>query len=69
MGKMKDLAIEMKETFWDYANHMVTNCSNVHDFVSEVSEYRYLLPLVDDSEFTELMVDCWNDFWQEKGHA
>jgi hypothetical protein len=68
MGRMKDLVIDMEDTFYDHCYDIVSGCEVVEDFVSEISEYQFLMPLHSDSDFTELVVDIWNDYWQEKGH-
>ena len=66
---MKDHLIGLEEHFWYIANQTVSGCENVEDFVSEMSEYKQYLPLLDDSEFTEVVVDVFNHYWEEKGHA
>ena len=66
---MKDHLIGLEEHFWYMANQTVSGCENVEDFVSEMSEYKQYLPLLDDSEFTEVVVDAFNHYWEEKGHA
>ena len=69
MGRMKELVMEMEERFWDHAIDLVYECEVVEDFLSEVGEHRHLLPMHSDSEFTEVVVDAWNEYWQSKGHA
>ena len=69
MGRMKDHLIGLEEHFWYMANQTVSGCENVEDFVSEMSEYKQFMPLLDDSEFTEVVVDAFNHYWEEKGHA
>ena len=66
---MKDHLIGLEEHFWYLAEQTVSGCENVEDFVSEMSEYKQYLPLLDDSEFTEVVVDAFNHYWEEKGHA
>lgn len=66
---MKDHLIGLEEHFWYMANQTVSGCENVEDFVSEMSEYKQFMPLLDDSEFTEVVVDAFNHYWEEKGHA
>lgn len=67
MGKLKDHLIGLEDTFWSQANTVITGCEVVEDFVSEMSEYRDYLPLIDDAEFTEVLVDAWSDYWLGKG--
>lgn len=69
MGKMKEHVMRLEEHFWHLAEQTVSGCDNVEDFVSEMSEYRQFLPLHDDPEFTEVVVDAFNHYWEEKGHA
>jgi len=69
MGRMKEHAMRLEEHFWYLAEQTVSGCENVEDYVSEMSEYRQFLPLHDDSEFTEVLVDAFNHYWEEKGHA
>jgi len=69
MGKMKSLILDMEDEFWDHCNQIITGCERVEDFVSEVSEHQHLMPLHNDSEFTEIVVEAWNHYWEEKGHA
>ena len=65
---MKEHVMKLEEEFWHLAEQIVFGCENAEDFVSEMSEYRHFLPMHDDSEFTELVVDSFNDYWLEKGH-
>ena len=66
---MKEHVMKLEEEFWDIANNTVVYCDRVEDFISELSEFKHLLPLHDDSEFTEVVVDAFNHYWEEKGHA
>ena len=65
---MKDLVIDMEDNFYDHCYDIVSGCEVVEDFVFEISKYQFLMPLHSNSDFTELVVDIWNDYWQEKGH-
>jgi hypothetical protein len=69
MGKMKEHVMRLEEHFWHLAAQTVSGCENVEDYLSEMSEYKQFMPLLDDDEFTELVVDSFNHYWEEKGHA
>jgi len=69
MGRMKEHVMRLEEHFWHLASQTVSGCGNVEDYLSEMSEYKQFMPLLDDSEFTELVVDSFNHYWEEKGHA
>ena len=69
MGRLKDHLIGLEEDFWAIANNTVVHCERVEDFVSEMSEFSHYLPLIsEDDEFTELLIDAWENYQSDKGH-
>jgi len=69
MGRLKNHLIGLEDEFWNIAQKTVSECEQVEDFVSEMSEHSHLVPLIsDESEFTEMLVDAWNNYWHEKGN-
>lgn len=63
MGKMKALAMDMEEMFFEAANDVVLECESFEDFYDLMRPQLDLVKHMDIQEVVNILNGIWNDSW------
>jgi len=66
MGKMKALAMDNEDKWFDIAGSKIGGCEFLGQFMQEMEPHRDLMAHFTDNELGELMRETWDNFWADK---
>lgn len=71
MGKMKALAMDMEEQFFDEALGVLKDgCEDPGEFVDAMLPKQHLVSHMfsNEVEFVDYLSEMWNEYWSEYSH-
>lgn len=69
MGKMKALAMDMEEQFFDEALGVLNDgCECVEEFIAGCNKSKHLVSHMfsNDVEYVDYMSEMWSEYWSSK---
>ena len=66
MGKVKALAMDNEDKWFDIAGSIIGGCEFVGEFMQQMEPHRDLMAHFTDNELGELMRESWDNFWADK---
>ncbi len=65
MGKMKQLAMDREEVFWEQASFWAGCCEYRGQFLERMVPYRDKMAHMTNAELDELLTQAWDEKWSE----
>lgn len=65
MGKVKAVAMDMEDMFFDAAADVVHECEDFEQFYDLMRPQLDLVKHMDVHEIVNILNGIWNDFWSE----
>ncbi len=66
MGKMKALAMDNEDKWFDIAGSKIGGCETIAEFMIQMEPCRDMMAHYTDAELDELQCDIWDNFWADK---
>ena len=66
MGKVKAMAMDNEDKWFDIAGSKIGGCETIAEFMIAMEPHRDLMAHFTDVELNELQCDAWDEFWAEK---
>ena len=66
MGKVKAMAMDNEDKWFDIAGSKIGGCETIAEFMIAMEPHRDLMAHFTDVELNELQCDAWDNFWAEK---
>ena len=66
MGKMKALAMDNEDKWFDIAASIIGGCEFVGEFTQQMEPYRDLMAHYDDQELNDIYHEAWCEFWSNR---
>lgn len=63
MGKMKALAMDNEDKWFDIAASTISGCEFVGEFMQQMEPHRDLMAHYNDKELNEISHEAWGEFW------
>jgi len=65
MGKVKAMAMEWEDQFWDHASQTIGNCEHFGEFTQEMEQHAPLVRHIQDIELNDMMREAWDNYWSK----
>jgi len=65
MGKVKAMAMEWEDEYWDHASQTIGSCEHFGEFTQEMEQHASLVRHIEDIELNEMMREAWDNYWSK----
>jgi len=65
MGKVKAMAMEWEDEYWDLASQAIGSCEHFGEFTQEMEQHALLVRHIEDIELNEMMREAWDNYWSK----
>lgn len=66
MGKMKALAMDNEDKWFDIATSTISGCEFVGEFMQQMEPHRDLMAHYNDQELHDIFHEAWGEFWNNR---
>ena len=65
MGKVKAMAMDNEDKWFDIANSTIGGCDCLGAFTQQMEPHRDLMAQYTDQELHEIACEAWGEYWSE----
>ena len=65
MGKVKAMAMDNEDKWFDIANSIIGGCECLGEFTQQMERYRHLMAHYNVHELHEISHEAWGEYWSE----
>jgi len=65
MGRVKELAMDCEERWYEKADYWAGSCEVFAQFVYAMSRFRDLMKHYSDDEYDDILFEAWQEKWSK----